>query len=383
MISIVVPGDFYDGYLYAGKLFVFSGNGDLHILDWDAFVAELAISRNNRPLNGHFGDNRLQQNYDSIGTENSPSSSLGSDLIEVTWNDLSRHSIRSLESPLPFPHAHIHFYKFDLYSAGPSGVHCARQIGDEYGGTVQKLFDGPIGHLEAKWSRLAMAAGSDGVLEAPAANGMSRRRPNPTTILADHSTQVGFMFYSIVSSSVVGRSHLIRFTDVRVGDDVWERRRIGTDQSTIGRDVDAQFSVGSYDRLCHITDSASFVVDRVFEARNEPDRNPLAWTTPRTVERLPLRNTGSPIAGTVAPFGIVMEFDNTLVSVTDDGFYGEYAPVNWHTFPRALRYFGQMVVVGEKALEIRSYSQELLRRSARKSLGTTPPRPADLDVIER
>ena len=74
-------------------------------------------------------------------------------------------------------------------------------------------------------------------------------------------------------------------------------------------------------------------------------------------------------------FGLVFEFDDSLMVLTSDGktrtIEGE--PVNWRVFPRSRRYENHLHVLREDGLQIFSFNQDVEQNQFDKLIGTKVP----------
>lgn len=383
MIDLVFPGDFYDAYLYAGKLFVFSVNGRLDIIDWDLLV-ESTSDRHSARLKSAFIDNRRAR---FKADQKKPSAGGNRSEYEIAAGDFNRARLASLDAPPPFPHSGIEIYNYDLFTSGTTGVFVRHGLGsaetehDLNGERSIRILDVPSGYLDAKWATLIVAGGPDGLFGLPIGEqSRSELSGRLQVITTNHCSQGNFLYYSVYSSSNLEDSGaLAQYVGSRNRGEITRTflRHISGNELLGG----TGFSFATYDRVAQIHGGRELRVQRTFESEGDDEERPITtWVSPATVALEP--NSHDRIfRGEVAPFGVVIEWGDTLYSIADSGVSLDQAPVNWRTFPRALRYFFTATLVMEDALIVRSYHREMQHRRVQRSLGSKPPKSTDRDAV--
>ena len=114
------------------------------------------------------------------------------------------------------------------------------------------------------------------------------------------------------------------------------------------------YSWGTFDKLCQATAGHLQIVR--YRPWEEDEAEQLVQ-----LGDIPIQEwKGNVVAGALAPFGTVVEYDNALVIVGSDlqTFTLPGEPVNWRVFPRARHYANHLHVVYEDRLEILSFNHD-------------------------
>lgn len=383
-LKLIVPGEYWDSYVYAGRLFLFGARGNIRTLNWDALVRGLNVDSRARLAlfcaflrsDYLYGPEVQELLHDTEIREivRSKFSVLEGQPIEVSRALLSKAEIGQQDNPCPFPHAEIELYYRNLYVGGPSGVVRATASGrTKYPISTrpQKIWDAPVFGMSASWSRLALAAGEEGLFETAVPTSRAREEwadlleePRPQFI--DRTCQdCNWNFHSVFGSSLTG-GFLADYQKEPIEGSRLQRRILAAiipAEELFGR---SGYSWGVQDKLCSASPEGIRVIRYTPWERDQD----LRFEDLGTVRMAQWK--GQVISASVAPFGMVVELERALVIFPSSGrtitFRGE--PVNWRVFPRSKHYENQLHVVYDDRLEIHSFNQDYLVDQQQKRKGT-------------
>jgi hypothetical protein len=293
--------------------------------------------------------------------------------IVVDAHRLDKHLIGSQDSPFGTLHDDSEIYNSRLYAATRSGLlHVeAHRPRSEKPVRVRpkKLWDGQALSLKAGRRTLAVAAGGDGLFEAPL------EYDNVIQLSKRHTQFVNWTFASIYASSDLSHGYMAAFgwhehTDTDGMRGRWERQYL--------REIEAEsifndsgLSWGCQEKLYMVKQGTLKAVK--FRQKSLSEDDPL--------DKPPFANLGqlsagtasdSAISGGVSTFGTVVEYENALLVIrSDETIFSIPGPVTrWRVFPRSERYENQLHVISEDRLDIYSFNHDYFVDQQNKISGT-------------
>lgn len=369
-LTITIPGEYWDTYLYRGHLYLFHRDGSIETLNWDKLLSAVPVDESlELPFwiaycgSDYLYDKRL----DRIRNDPEISSSLQKRFVQLSYNDwVLTPEIRDVisegrqDNPLLFPHSDVTVYYNKLYSGSTSGISYANVAGrtkHSISTRTYQLFDGPCTSIAASYGQMAVSLGEEGLiaLDVPT-QGMVGISNNLQVIADNHCSGVEWAFHSIYGSSLRGEAFLADYHKYqdwrRSGSTTWRRKLLGiVSESKIFGAIG--YSWGIQDKFFQATE------DRVRVARYVP------WSDEgERIQRLDdirLRAwKGSVIGAGSGVFGSVIECDNALVVIRSDDrvWTFEEEPVNWRIFPRSKHYENQLHIITDDDLRIVSFNHD-------------------------
>src|SRR5215472_16680403 len=176
-LALRLPGDYWDSYLYMGYLYLFELAGSLRVVDWDRLVSTAQVPRGLETARLHaFVRNDLlypRRTVKAARVAPETFQRLADLQLDISRSALDAHTVIRQQNPFPFPHSDVAMYGRQLLVGSHDGVHQAecpfpdgrRQSSNLAG--AERRWDGHVLAIAAKYDRLAIAAGSDGLREMP------------------------------------------------------------------------------------------------------------------------------------------------------------------------------------------------------------------------
>lgn len=379
-LRLTIPGEYWDSYIYKGRLYLFCVDGTILTLNWDRLIGSWSIAEDLRIalvcafLRSDYlylkSVQDLLRDPEIRRVMSNKFAKIANMRLEVEQPARSSCLLGEQENPFPFPHSDLEIYGSQLYSGSVDGVF----VGSCGGRTIRpvstkptKKWDGPALGISAGYGALGIASGSEGLFQLDLDSYGGRADPqrlSDTTCFA-----CNWVYYSLFASGV-GSGYLAEFTRERGMDSVdeYKVRRfqgLSSAQQIFGSTGQAW---GARDRLCQAQQRSIKVV------KYEP------WAKEQDLYLQDLGDIhfeawkGDIVAGRNASFGTIVELDQALVVIPSEGesvtLPGE--PVNWRVFPRSIHYQNQLHVVHDDKLEILSFNQDYLVDQDRKLSGSSP-----------
>lgn len=378
-VKLIVTGEYWDSHLYKGVLYLFGTDSSLRQIDWETLIknwnipkelsiaAECAFSRSDllyhESLDGFFRDPEVRSLMESKFER------LRQNALELSADALTRHTLNVSDSPFPFPHADAAFYYDSLYGVSSEGVF-ALMSGDEHpDGKAERIWDCPVGSLDISYMALALAAGNEGIYRFDLRDfGEQGKGYVPHQIGRHPCTECHWVYFSLLSATHGREAILSELTKPQESDGSDAKRvPIRVEQVIeINSSLNAKgFAWGSKDRVCVARDGLLSV----------------GKYSPHTKKRLAgVSNLGrfqiealkgEIVSGAIAPFGVVVELDDSLVVTGTDGQIAQIKgePVNWRVFNKSRRYENQLHVIFDDRLEIYSFNHDYFVDQSTKVAG--------------
>jgi hypothetical protein len=378
-LKMIIYGQFWDSQIYAGRLYLFTLNGEIITVDWDALLSKWPLEKRLRvALVAAFLRSDFLYGADLFALFRDPDirrliqqkfELLAAHALEIDLSRTQGFVLGTQNNPFPFPHADSEIYRRVLYVGSTSGLALAtvdQRTRLPVSTRVVKRFDAPVLGLSLSYDTVAMAAGSDGLFEAPA--GASNLFERVRLTVNQPCEDCNWTYYSIFASSSMRRGYLAEYSRSE-GDDFkrFARNLEQVRQSTeiFGR---PGYSWGVHDKICQASDGKVEIARyRPWLREKEPNE---ALVVAGEIDAL--QGSQDIVAASTAAFGTIIEYSNSLVIHSSDGvplaLPGE--PVKWRIFSRSKHYGNQLHVVYSDRLEILSFNHDYLLDQDVKLLGT-------------
>lgn len=379
-VKMVIPGEYWDSFIYKGRLYLFGMEGDIRSIGWDEFVSEWQVPEESRIA---FVCAYLRSDYlYSSEVQDLLRDSEVRPIIRRKFETLSKMELHASEAmlrrfqkghqqnPIPFPHADIEIYTDQLFVGSAHGLYqatCNRRNKYPVSTRPKKKWDGPVLSMSASYGALALAAGREGLFEHQIDSGYRfGSNEDARQISGITCRDCSWAFYSIFASSD-SSGYLAEFSRESDGLHLQDAGRKFEGIETAEQIFGAQgYSWGVQDKLCQVRQNAIRVV------KYEPwkrDESPIRELGDIRFESW----KGEIVSACTTNFGMIVELENALVVFPSDGrpvtIPGE--PVNWRVFPRSRRYENQLHVCYEGRMEIYSFNHDYLVDQQQKLSGFT------------
>jgi hypothetical protein len=360
-IKLTIYGDFWDSQIYSRNLYIFGASGDLYTIDWDKFINDYFSKKPTLQTIAHvafiesdlfythssqilFKDptiaNYLKQKFIAVSQLN----------IELILNKKTKKYYKHKENTLPFPHADSEIYYSKIYVALKEGVF-SEKCGVTHGKS-KKLWDAPVYAVSASnsYTSLALSAGGDGLFEMQVKRNQ-KNLDDPSLVSNNHCSSCSWSDYNINATSNIYGSFFAAYSKER---DEKNKRKFSRKLEKVIPASDifhtSGFSWGSHDKM-YMYENGSI---KTIKYSANKDGSPSF----EDIGNLSLQGwKGDVISASVAPFGTIIEFENTIVIIRSDGeittLHGE--PVNWRVFSNTKLYKNQLHVIYDDRLEIHSF----------------------------
>jgi hypothetical protein len=385
-----IEGEFWDSQVYRGKLFLFCRDGTIRTIDWDKLVDSLNFDRDARLAatcafqrsdylygpnwNLFFSDSDIKkaitQKFRSLSLKN----------IQVDEKKLTNAEYGRQDNPFPFPHADTLLYIKQMYVVGTEGVWRStcdpKRTRKPISSRPSKYWDAPTFSTAASYHSLALAAGKEGLWELDIARwSVYGDRATPRVLSSRDCDICGFMYFSVYGSSYSNGGFLAEFkietSESHDMDQTQSHSRVYSreysDQEIFSAGEPSR-SWGARDKI-YLFKNGQILVVAYNPYEDEQHFNYIGDS----------QATDSPasfVAGGVATFGAILEYDDHVVVVPSEGtpvkLHGE--PIRWRVFPGSRFYQNQLHVIYDGCLKIYSFNQDYFVNQDRKLFGTRPYR---------
>ncbi|MHA1039801.1 hypothetical protein ACR9GW_00210 [Enterobacter ludwigii] len=368
-VTLRIDGSFWDSQIYSNQLTLFDFDGGIHHLQWDAAIDSIAV--NNQSIQTAFrvsfsdGDLFYNPKVRKILRDPDISPMIKNQLHNLSGLNIAvsldawRNFIISSDSPFNFLPTDTEFYYNNIFAGSDDGLYSiANSHSSKY---AKKHFDGGVLKINAsdRHTALAVAAGNDGLFEFA-------YKEEPTSVLGNEHLLNGTPCNSCewAFQSVIGWSnedaYLASFREEKKKDSrkmnrFFDRVIESSEIFTPTGNGDAGYIWGSREKLYRIRNGVVDVKHYSPKIRkNGKYKEQFSFDGEISV---PSINAASVVATGTAPFGTVIETDDSLIILRSDGghecFSGDI--VHWRIFPRSENYNNQLHIIFEDHLLIVSF----------------------------
>lgn len=377
-VEVRIPGEFWDSFIYNGRLYLFTVDGEIFVYRWDQIIESLKVAPNCAPLFWQFltrGQSWYMPEMQKI--LESPAmrqmiSSLADDIVknafEVSEKLMRPALISNAESPM-HPHSDVEAFYNMLYISSPAGVSAA-SLRRKLSGGFRRLTDLPTLRISCAYSSMALAAGSEGIYDQQLSSTQDWSRPRSPRRLSDRNCiACNWADFDVVGTSGSGEAGFIaafekpqkKEENSEAISKTMEKPRHLLD--VIGSDDLFQSSdglmFGSQDLLVMASRSTLQIENwNPWLGRERQGVDVQKSLFGRHTVRIK-DLTEEAIDGSAAVFGIIVEMDSSLLVSGVDGTIASFGePVSWRIFPRSRRYLNQLHVTYEGYISIFAFIED-------------------------
>lgn len=381
--KISIEGDYIDSQIYRGRLYLWTMEGTLCTYDWNRLVDSL-IDDNKEALaytftfrDGHylykhsltelFEDedfcNLLQQKMDAVSGK----------IHLVKKSQLATFLIKEQDVPGAEIPTDTEIYDSKLYFVNDKGLYVAtahRKEGNPVSSKPVKLWDCKLLSIKAnRYPQIALSAGEEGLFELNI--GMKTFRPgrreekNIVSINKRHSSFANYNHLSIYSSSLTSSSYMAYYLWKSEGSTFHREYQTEYNQDVIF-DKKRGISWGAGDKI-YLADKSGIDIVRFSNNKKKMVENKIFQYLDHYKKDIKKEIIG----GSVAYFGIIVEFIDGLWVIRSDG---EITKVNkpvtrWRIFPRSINYENQLHIILDDRLDIYSFNHDYFISQTDKTMG--------------
>lgn len=387
-IAYDIEGEYWDSWVYRGRLYLFTIDGKIITVDWDRLINEFNSSNSDIIflrklfLSGEFlyKFKELFQDKEFKELVKLKIDRLSKLKFEIGFKDLQKFVVDTQDTPLPFPHADCSIYLNQVFCGNENGlVQTALTQGKSRhikSRSVSKLWDGPVMSLSMSYNTAAISGGEEGAFEYDL---------KEDSILQRWKTKckdVEWMWHNLFISSDEGPSRILEYSKStklqETEEDEFEDAQFQKKETvrTLGHEIDLDqiftkgkqrgFSWGAKDKLYLLQDKDLSIYKYNPWTNNE--KGIVSLVTSAKFES----STSNFVSGKVAPFGTILELDDKLIVIGSDGVINELSgePVNWRVFPRAKHYDNHLHAVYDDYLSVMAFGNDYFVDQSNKVYGT-------------
>lgn len=395
--KITILGDYWDCQIYRGRLYLWTMNGSIKVIDWEKLVSELhnyhedqlalscAFTNGNYLYHGDikrfFGDNDIKSLLLNKFSKISQS------VYSVDEIQLSRFIIYEQENPFGELPIDTLFLSNQVYTITDQGLFSAdanksakrkRPVTNR----LTKHWDCSLLSMNAnKYAKIALSGGSEGLFEFDASSGREEDRvdnefEDRLSLISKHpSTFSNYQFLSIYSSSNIGSSFLSLFKwdeieQKDIMDGMYKPKRI-MDREIPSAQIfgynGQELSWGSHEKIYKAFNGGLDIVRFNNYAKEDLDESLFS-----EVKRLNFQPwKGEIIGGGVSYFGTIIECENAIVVLQSDGSFFNIpgSATRWRVYPRSFNYENHLHVVFDNYLDVYSFNQDYFQSQIEKDYG--------------
>jgi hypothetical protein len=376
-VTLTIKGSYWDSQIYSSELVLFDDEGAVYRLDWNKAVDEIAEQNSSvqTAIRVAFADSDLFYNNQVRKILLDPQikapivqqlSSLASQQYEIKSRLLSKH-----ENPFDFLPTDTEIYYNKIFAGDDSGLYSVARSGFQstFGSTVSKHHDARVFQIKAseQYTSIATAMGDDGLFE------FEFKRNEPHNVL-DQGVRLAerpcsacdWAFQSVIGWTIQSSFFVNYFETAQVLDRVKALRvldRVYTSDEMFSSVSPSDVIWGAREKVYKLKSNGISVSNysRGKKAKKGKGGNAGSIETKPSFGDFgfipaDFSNESFVSAGT-APFGSVIEFDDSILVIRSDGemsrFPGE--PVQWRIFPRSNKYSNQLHIIYDDYMLIVSF----------------------------
>ena len=391
--KIIIPGEYWDSFIYKKWLILESMDGTLRSYDWEKFITEeLDYSNNELAYNCAFlqGNALYRNTGKSILFKDSEVKNLLEEKfkriknIDIDYYRISRYATFNQPTEINNLTTDIGIYNDKLYYCNSDGVFCtnlsSRNI-NYVSRNINKIWDGYVQNLQVgNYGTIIMSAASDGLFDLITNEnyndehyyntiGGKTIEHNIHQLSSNHSSYCSWSFSSILSGSFVDKSFMIG-TEYKYNDNVKLKCGIIKEEKDIfNSSIKDGLLFSNNDKIYRLSKSKIEKVDfKQYQMNNKPFSN---------LEEQEYLFEDEVVSSAVSDFGLIVETtkqllvflsDNNKLVLADND---EEEFITWRIFPRSKRYINQIHVVYDNRIEIISVNSDYFVNQKKKFYGSS------------
>lgn len=394
-VIISIEGDFWDSQIYKDRLYIWSSENSLMIIDWEKFINWLI--KNNKELTlalfcAFCRSDILYRNFIPILFRDEIIQQRIQDNLEVlsgrTFNvkieDLQKFLLKEINNPFNELTTDTEIFSNKIYASTDEGLsyidikNAKKLLVDRQ---KTKIWDQPLFSIKAsKYGNLALSAGSEGLFEHsvyPLSEYSEERikkiQDDIFFIKKGHSLFTNWIFSSIYNSSDIEKSYLAHFKwRNKINNDTKSVKvryftSIIYEDSIFGNIINQNdfLSWGANDKIYKIVNDNIYILKYSDRYNFDIDQD----SQIQKIKILPWK--GKAIYANTAFFGSIVECENALIVLRSDDRTETINKdiTNWRVFPRSKYYLNQLHIISDNSLDIYSYNHDYFVDQKEKDYG--------------
>lgn len=383
-LKITIHGDYWDIQIYRNRLYLWSFDGAILIVDWKKLINGI-VKEESLVQASEYGfvfGSRLYEFANNFSNNEFQESlliqlkKLSEKQLELELSDLEESLIGKEANPFDELPIDSEISSNKLYCSTDSGfwvTEAHKDVNETFkiSRSPKKLWEESLTSIEAnRYGQFALSAGSEGLFQYASnfekkfsKENLTKIENNLFRISEKHSSFSNWSFISICSSSVAEDSYLTVFNWLntpyeRFNDEhkmKFEKEISLNSELNSNQNQDKKIFWGARDK---IYSAHSGVID-IYEFDNYAPLKGKNYLT--KLNSIPLQAwKGKVIQGNVSHFGAIAETDNALVVIGSDKstFTVEGPITRWRIYPRSKYYLNHLHVILEDRVEIYSFFQD-------------------------
>jgi len=402
-VVLTICGDYWDSFIYKGRLYLWGYNEELTIYNWDELIDYLimrySLEQYREAIDFSFKDGRIY--YEKYPEDKRPYLKdqiiyLSQFAFELNRDDLANFQCLSISNPFPELATDIEVFNDVIYGGTDDGLFEALIDQNPFNFKVisnkQKIWgETEVVRLKANYGgRLALSTGPDGLFELRL--GDKYFGPNSFQVSNKHSSFADWNYSNIYSSSDDGLSFLALFEKIDTVEKV-EKRQLNLDLIKSAWDKKETFlemgnvlsqkdlfnvnghtmSWGNGNKI-YLWDKNKVLKTDFLQYKAHADSSSNDVIDKIEVINLKSNYAQEIISAGVTYFGILVELEDRLLIIYESGketmtYDLKLEVTKWRAFPRSVKYENQVHVVSEKSIKILSFNNDYFNDQKNKRLG--------------
>lgn len=386
-LKISIEGDYWDSYIYMGRLYLWTFDNDLLIVNWDQLIEYLFRDRGGEFISDIFTKSHSFHNESIVKIMNIEEvhriiSSLFANFqnkeLVVTEEEIQNFLYAKQSSPFKSLTSDLEIFNKKIYAATEEGFFSStahRNLKEKYlvSSRTKKLWDNRLFSINASgFGQISLSGGDTGLYEynnneENVVQGMKEVDNKIIQISENHSTFANYSYISLYNSSAIGAAELELFN--------WESDNVNLGHMFNERKYKREFSEKFTEEQIFRSSSRSGLSwglqDKIYRANEEGELEVVSFnnyeeenyfSSPKKIRLQEWK--GKVIGGGVSHVGTIVECENALVIICDNTNFVNIpgSITKWRTFPRAKNYFNQLHVVQDECLEIYAFYSDFLNK---------------------
>ena len=397
-IKLSIPGQYWDSQIYSNQLFLFGIEGDLKVInDWRKFIYNIFVDSEldiitevafldcsvlyQKAARLMFKDKELQNKILKKFIDFPQEKYLDSSFTD--------RFLTQVDNPFPYPHTDSEIYNKRIYVCNQDGVfYTNSSISNDLENFIDKdqkatkLWDNHTFSLSGSsgYKSLAFATGSDGLYYQNFENDIEKQKNTEPTLISNSPCNSchwhGFSIYGVSFSN----SYLASFKLVDDENNKNKKKR-QFDRIYYSSDIFGEssngYSWGFKDKLYLFGDNTIKSIE--YSQRKKASSPKFKLLDDTSLEDANFTNENhnlnyeNIVSAKVAPFGIVIEYDECLAIILSDNksliiIDGE--PVNWRVFSRSNNYLNHLHIIYDDRLDILTFYNDYFVKQDQKIFGS-------------
>lgn len=357
-LTLTIEGEFWDYLIKYNELILWTYDGRTEVYDWKSFIEDIARKKNNPELymlfqNKNVKDYNNKFNRNNYDNEYAPNIDLE---VNISKNELDYYLLQSFEIPFNNLAISLDSYNNDIFVNTDDGLYTVNRTNLR---NKQKVWDNPLYNIKVgKHGRIAMSAGDEGVYEYSLSKNLVSNIPKKMEIDKNiyllsnrHSNTVSWINNDVFSTSSIKDAFIVNSNN-KYKEKIYYEKII--EESEIFKSYRKQIheiSWASNNKLYRVYDNNKLEI-----VSYESEKNQKIIFKSKFVEFMSWK--GNIIEGSSAKFGTVIECENALIILFDDGNFinipGEI--IRWKIYDRYHRYNNILGIVFENKIVFKAFN---------------------------